>query len=236
MKDYIKSCNICERTKISRHKSYDELRAFSIATMSWKEIIINFVTSLSSSKRREVVYDLIFVIIDRCIKMIKYIFVIKKIDVAQLTKVLFEEIVLRFDMSDEIVSDKDFVFTSAFWSTICFHARIRRRLSSAFYSQTNELIERQNQMLEHYLRCFANKKQINWANLLLLVEFVYNNNHHAFVDASSFYLLYKYHLEIKYHVENNFFKEKISSTTERIQQLQTLRQTLKKRLLKTAKY
>ena len=52
-------------------------------------------------------------------------------------------------------------------------------------------------MLEHYLKYFANKKQITWANLLLLIEFVYNNNHHAFVDALSFYLLYKYYLDIR---------------------------------------
>ena len=219
MKDYVKSYNICQRTKTFRHRSYDELKSLSIATISWKEIIMNFVTSLSSNKRREVVYDSIFVIIDRCIKMIQYIFVIKKIDVAQLTKVFFEKIVLRFDMSNEIVSDKDSIFTSAFWSTICFHARIRRRLSSAFHSQTNELIERQNQMLEHYLRYFANEKQINWANQLLLIEFVYNNNHYVFVDASSFYLLYEYHFEIKYQIENNFSEEKISLTNERVKQL-----------------
>ena len=75
---------------------------------------MNFVTSLSSSKRREVVYDSILMIVDKCIKMIKYIFVIKIIDVAQLTKAFFEEIVLRFDMSDDIVSDRESVFTSAF--------------------------------------------------------------------------------------------------------------------------
>ena len=169
---------------------------------------MSFVTSLSSNKRREVVYDSIFVIIDQCIKMIKYKFIIKKIDVAQLTKVFSEEIVLRFNISNEIVSDNDSVFTSAFWSTIYFYARIRRRLSSAFHSQTNELIERQNQLLEHYSRCFANEKQINWANLLSLIEFVYNNNYYIFVDASSFYLLYEYYLQIKYQVQNIFLKKR----------------------------
>ena len=64
----------------------------------------------------------------------------------------------------------------------------------------------------------------------------WHNSHHAFVDALSFYLLYEYHFEIKYQVKNNFFEEKISSTKKRVQQLQTLRQTLKKSLLKIAKY
>ena len=75
---------------------------------------MNFVIKLFSSKRRDVVYDSILMIIDRYIKMIKYISIIKKIDVAELTKVFFEKIVLRFDMSDEIVNDKNFVFTNEF--------------------------------------------------------------------------------------------------------------------------
>ena len=46
--------------------------------------------------------------------MIKYIFVIIKIDVAKLAKVFFDKIVLRFETLINIVSDKRFVFTSVF--------------------------------------------------------------------------------------------------------------------------
>ena len=75
---------------------------------------MNFVIELSSNKRRDVVYDSILMIIDRYIKMIKYISIIKKIDVAELTKVFFKKIVLHFNMSDEIVNDKNSVFISEF--------------------------------------------------------------------------------------------------------------------------
>jgi len=46
--------------------------------------------------------------------MIKYIFVIIKIDVAKLAKVFFDKIVLRFETLINIVSDKRFIFTSVF--------------------------------------------------------------------------------------------------------------------------
>ena len=149
-----------------------------------------------SSKKRGVVYDSILMIIDQYIKMIRYVLIIKKIDVAELTKIFFEKIVLRFDMSDEIVNDKKFMFMNAFWFAICYHARIQQRLNIAFHSQTDEQIKRQNQVLKHYLRCFVNEKQINWANLLSLTEFVNNNNLHNFADATSFYLMYEYYSEI----------------------------------------
>ena len=76
--------------------------------------------------------------------MIKYILIIKKIDVAELTKMFFKKIVLCFDMSDKIINDKKFMFMNAFWFAIYYHARIRRCLNIIFHSQTNEQIKRQN--------------------------------------------------------------------------------------------
>ena len=75
---------------------------------------MNFVTSLFSNKRRDIVYDFILIMINRCIKMIKYILVIIKIIVVKLTKIFFEKIVLRYDVSNDIVNNKKFVFISAF--------------------------------------------------------------------------------------------------------------------------
>ena len=105
-----------------------------------------------------------------------------------------------------------------------------------FHLQTNEQIKRQNQMLEHYLKCFVNEKQINWTNLLSLTEFVNNNNLYNFASVTSFYLIYEYYSKIRYKVENNFFKEEISSTKDRVEQLQNFQKSFEKRLKKIAKY
>ena len=75
---------------------------------------MNFVIDLSSSKRDKIVYNLIFVIIDKCTKMIKYLLIIIKIDVAKLMNVFFKKIVLHFDMSASIVNDKSFLFINVF--------------------------------------------------------------------------------------------------------------------------
>ncbi len=68
VKEYINTCNICQRVKMKRHLSYDELRSLSQLTDLWKEITMNFITDLSSSKWKEVMYDLIFMIIDHYIR------------------------------------------------------------------------------------------------------------------------------------------------------------------------
>ena len=75
---------------------------------------MNFVIDLSFNKRKEVVYDSILIIMNRYIKMIKYIFIIVKIDVVALTKMFFEEIVLHFNFFNDIISDKELVFISVF--------------------------------------------------------------------------------------------------------------------------
>jgi len=69
---------------------------------------------LLSNKRYKIVYNLIFVIVDCYTKIIKYIFVTIKINIAKLAKIFFDKIVLRFETLANIVSDKKFVFTSVF--------------------------------------------------------------------------------------------------------------------------
>jgi len=66
------------------------------------------------NKRREILYNSIFVIANRCIKIIKYILVITRIDVVELIKMFFNKIVLRFETLVNIVFNKEFVFISVF--------------------------------------------------------------------------------------------------------------------------
>ena len=76
--------------------------------------------------------------------MIRYLSIIIKIDAAELAEVFHAEIVCRYDISNRIISDRESIFISDFWLAICYHLKIKRRLSIVFYSQTNDQIERQN--------------------------------------------------------------------------------------------
>ena len=209
MRAHVKICDVCQRIKISRHKSYEKFKFLSVSNEFWKKIIMNFVTNLSSNKRRDIIYDFIFVMMNRYIKMTKYLSIIVKIDVVELTKFFFENIVARFDMFNEIVSNRKSIFTNVFWSIVCYHAKIKRRLSIAFHFQIDELTEKNNQIFKQYFRIFVDAKQTKWTNLLSITKFVYNNVHHFFAEVSFFYLMYKYHSKIHYEIENNFAEKKI---------------------------
>ena len=52
----------------------------------------------------------------------------------------------------------------------------------------NGQIERQNSTIEAYLRAFVNYKQSDWAKLLRIAEFTYNNANNASSGYTSFEL------------------------------------------------
>ncbi len=144
---------------MKHHLSYDELRLLSRFTDSWKEITMNFITDLSSSKWKKVVYDLIFMIVDHYTKMTRYLFMKKTLTVVELAKLFFEKIALRYEISSNIIIDQDNLFINAFWSEICYHVKMKQRLSIIFHLQTDDQTEQQNQMLKHYLRVYCFEKQ-----------------------------------------------------------------------------
>ncbi len=133
---------------------------------------MNFIMNFSLNKRLNNVYDFVFVIINRYIKITFYIFITKQIIVVELTKIIFDNMMHKYDTTKYVVSNREFVFTNAYWANICYHMKIKRRLNIVFHSQTNEQIKYQNQNLKHFLRMFRFEKQIEWMKFLFLIKFV----------------------------------------------------------------
>ncbi len=126
VKEYINTCDICQRVKMKHHLSYDELRLLSQLTNLWKEITMNFITDLSSSKWKEVVYDSILVIVNHYMKMTRYLSMKKTLTVVKLAELFFEKIALKYEISNDIIINKDTLFISVFWSEVCFHTKMKR--------------------------------------------------------------------------------------------------------------
>ncbi len=58
--------------------------------------------------------------------------------------------------------------------------------------------ERQNSMIEAYLRAFVNLEEDNWARLLPMVEFAYNNARNASTGHTPFKLNCGYYPKISF--------------------------------------
>jgi hypothetical protein len=188
VKEYCKYCLECQKAKPSRHPPYGHLKSLPIPGRPWGTVTMDFITDLPPSLAwNGAVYDSVLVVIDRLTKMAHYIPVRKTIDAPTLAGRFVDEVVRLHGSPDIIVSDRGSVFTSKFWKSFLFYLRARRNLSTAFHPQTDGQTERQNQTLEAYLRVFVNQEQDDWAKLLSIAEFAYNNSIHSATGETPFY-------------------------------------------------
>ena len=99
---------------------------------------MDFVTELPvSNDWKGKSYDFILVIVDQLTKIVHYEPVKVTINALGLAKVIFNIVVWHHSLLDLIVSNKGLLFTSKFWLLPCYFLGIKRRLSTAFHSQTD---------------------------------------------------------------------------------------------------
>jgi hypothetical protein len=220
VKEYVSTCPVCQRMKPRRHKPYGLLKPLPEPRAAWSDITMDFITDLPPSRRGRNVYDSILVIVDRKTKMSLYVPCDKKCDAEELAHLLVERVISRFGTPDSIVSDRGPIFTSNFWSEVCYITKIKKRLSTAFHPQTDGQTERQNQTLIHWLRCYVDEQQSNWAGLLPLAEFAYNNSYHASIKMSPFRALYGSDLDLDIRVDDNVTVQSLRERWTTIKELQ----------------
>lgn len=202
VKNYVNGCDICMRSKSARHKPYGSLQSLPIPQYKWKDITMDFVTGLPTScDWRGVKYDSILVIVNRLTKMVHYEAVQKTLTAEGLAEVIIDSVVRYHGLPNSIVSDRGSLFTSQFWSSLCYFMHIKRRLSTAFHLQTDGQTERQNSTMEAYLRSFVSFEQDNWVQYLPMAEFAYNNAKHSSTRFTPFELNYGYHPRVSYEDE-----------------------------------
>ena len=124
----------------------------------WKSISWDFIGPLPVSKdpATGVEYDSILIIMER---LTKYMILLpfKTTGTAkELAHVFLREVVSKHGLPAEIISDRDKLFTSKFWTALTDLLGTKRKMSTAFHPQTNGGNERMNQIAEAYLRCYIN--------------------------------------------------------------------------------
>ena len=107
---------------------------------------------------------------------------------------LFVQHVVRVHgLPESLVSDHDPVFTTHFWTRLLELCEIRANRSLAFHSQTDGQTKRLNSVLEQYLCMYCDYQQTDWASLLPLAKFSYNNSKHSATTLALFFANYGFH-------------------------------------------
>ena len=176
VQSYVNKCDLCHKIKSVRHKSYREMRTALTPSWLWASVVMNFVVKLPPSREllTEVIYNSILTIVNQLIKKVRFLPYKEVFDVKELTYTFLRNVTVLQGLSDKIISDRDKLFTSRFWTALTRQLRLSHKLSTVYYSQTDEQIKWINQMIEQYLREYINYRQTNWVSLLLVAQLTYN--------------------------------------------------------------
>src|SRR3954467_10880735 len=110
---------------------------------------MDFITGFPMTPKRK---DMIWVIVDRLTKSAHFIPVNHKDNAEKLVEVYIKEIVSKHGVPKKIVTDRESVFTLAFWKQL--HEALGSKLdfSTTYHPETGGQTERTNQILEDMLR------------------------------------------------------------------------------------
>jgi len=188
--DYVRSCPECQKNKTARHHPYGLASPLELPFAPWQSIAKDFITELPESEG----CDQLWVVVDRFTKLAHFLPLPKEGKTAADLAVIFAREIWKYHgLPTDIVSDRDSRFTSETWKGFLQLSGIRPRMSTAFHPQTDGQTERLNQTIEAYLRAFVGYEQDNWAGLLPMAEFAYNNSVTTGNVMSPFYANYGFH-------------------------------------------
>jgi hypothetical protein len=132
--DFVRSCTECQRNKMAQHQPYGLLHPLELPYAPWQSLAMDFITDLPESKS----CNQLWVVIDRFTKMVHFIPLPKDGKKATDLAITFtREVWKHHGLPSDIMSDRDFRFTSEVWKEFLRLLGIRPRMSTTFHPQTD---------------------------------------------------------------------------------------------------
>ena len=160
------------------------LRPLPIATEACRSIAMDFIFGLAPDSQDRTG---ILVFVDRFSKMTHLVPVHATITAAETAVQFIEAVYRHHGLPENIVSDRDPRFTSAFWTSLFELLGTKLQMSTAAHPETDGQTERVNRVLEDVLRSYATSFS-SWSTFLPLAEFALNNAVHASTGLTPFFV------------------------------------------------
>jgi len=182
IKEYVRSCSICQQAKYVTHPPAGLLQPLQIPTQIWQDIAMDFITGLPLSHG----YSVIMVVIDRLSKFAYFIPLPARHNAQMVAEVLTHNVLKFHGIPHSIVSDRDKIFTSTFWQHLFKFQGTTLAMSSSYHPQTDGQSEVLNHCLEMYMRCFTQQNPKSWYKLLPWAAYWYNIAFHSAIGMTPY--------------------------------------------------
>jgi len=187
--NYIHGCTICIRAKKRNYKLHGVLKPLPIPEGPWQWTESDHIVKLLKSKGK----DAIYVVVDRFTKMAHFILTTEKAGEDNLVNLHMKHVWKLHGIPLIHSTDWHGTFTSKDTRKMFKALGIEQQFSTAYHPQTQGQVENLNSWLETFLRMFCTHQKDNWADLLHMAEFAWNNHHHSSIDMTPFFANYGMH-------------------------------------------
>jgi hypothetical protein len=186
VQDFVRACGTCQRNKAEHLHPAGLLLPLPVPSAVWSDIGLDFVEALPKVKGKSV----ILTVVDRLSKYAHFIPLAHPYSAESVAQAFFNEIVRLHGMPQSMVSDRDPVFTSKFWTELMRLMGTKLHMTTAFHPQSDGQTEAANRVITMYLRCFTGDRPRQWLRWLPWAEFVYNTAYQSSLRDTPFRVVY----------------------------------------------
>jgi transposase InsO family protein len=186
VREFVQGCSVCQRNKTEHLHPARLLQPLPVPSEIWSDISMDFVEGFPKFGGKSV----ILTVVDRFSKFAHFISLGHPYTASSVAKAFFDDIVRLHGIPSSIVSDRDTVFTSSFWTELFRLAGVKLQMSSAFHPQSDGQSEVVNRVIVMYLRCLAGDRPKSWLKWLPWAEFCYNSSYQTALQCSPSKVVY----------------------------------------------
>jgi hypothetical protein len=186
--EFTKTCDICQKTKIDKRGPNGKLRPHAIPLLPFEVVSLDLITGLPKSGG----FDAVLVIVDKLTKYVQYIPTTSSLKQEGFAKLFVENVVLKYGIPRQMISDRDARWAKAFWASVAEHLGLGLLLSTSHHPQTDGQTEKANDTLEVALRAYTAGSRDSWAQWLRVLAMAHNSTPQTSTGYSPFFLLHGY--------------------------------------------
>ena len=189
VKQYVQGRHTCRRAKHWNQQEFGKVQLIPAPDRPWQWIQLDFVGELPKSSG----FNAIYIVSNQLMKMAHFIPTTTDISTPDLMKLHIQHVWKLHGIPLVHGTDQGLTFTTAFTKSLYKGLRIEPCFSTAYHLQTQGQVKNNNKWMETYLCMFCSHCQDDWADLLPMAEFSYNNHHHPLIDTMPFFMNFGYH-------------------------------------------